>query len=143
MPRGEPASGVRLAYSHAAEVAWRWNADAEVWQRSRNGQAHVDAEGVALDADNVLVARVATSVGPRTDAAGAATVEAELVGEGRALVLRGGEVVEGRWERDTPAEPFRFLTEEGRPIELAVGRSWVELVPVSGSVGVESPPPPG
>ncbi len=143
MPRGEPAAGVRLAYSQAAHVGWRWNADAEVWQRSRDGQAHVDAEGAPLDADNVLVARVATSVGPRTDAAGAATVEIELLGSGRALVLRGGEAVEGRWERDTPTEPFRFVTEDGRPIELAVGRSWVELVPVSGSVEVESPAPPG
>jgi hypothetical protein len=51
-----------------------------------------------------------------------------MVGRGRAVVLTGGQMVEGTWERAAKEQPTRFLDAGGNPIEMAPGQTWVELL---------------
>jgi hypothetical protein len=59
----------------------------------------------------------------------------QLIGSGRAYVLRDGRVIKGRWERDGLDELTRFVTKDGTEITLAPGRTWVELLPSTVEVG--------
>ncbi len=54
-------------------------------------------------------------------------------GEGRALVLTAGQVIEGRWVRPGPADPLQLLAADGTPIKLTPGQTFLELPPTGGA----------
>jgi hypothetical protein len=43
--------------------------------------------------------------------------------------LRGGKAFEGKWSRTSRTEPTEFTDAAGNPLQLAPGRTIVELVP--------------
>jgi Protein of unknown function (DUF3048) C-terminal domain len=78
---------------------------------------------------NVVIEVVNVTSGSYTDRAGNITHEINLVGSGRAIVLRGGKAFEGTWSRSSRTEPTKFADASGQPLRLAPGRTIVELVP--------------
>ncbi len=66
--------------------------------------------------------------------AGVERSEANLVGQGDAIVFTGGRQVMARWIRPDRARPARFEDLQGRHIGLAPGQTWVELAPIGTSV---------
>lgn len=131
--KSRKASSVHLPFSSTyADVWWSWDRRAEAWVRSHGDDAHMAEEGEQVSADNVVVQLVDVVVGPR----GGITPHLELVGSGKAYVFRDGRMILGRWERESLRDVTRFVTKDGTEIELAPGRTWVELLP--GSAGVET-----
>jgi hypothetical protein len=57
-----------------------------------------------------------------------------LTGSGEATVATGGSVTAATWSKGGPTEPLRLVDAQGAAIRLAPGNTWIELVPVSGSV---------
>jgi hypothetical protein len=86
-------------------------------------------DGSQVSATNVVIQVVEVTNGRIVDAAGNPSPNVELIGSGRAYVLRDGRVIKGRWERDGLDELTRFITKDGTEIALAPGRTWVELLP--------------
>ena len=66
---------------------------------------------------------------------GGLEVQAVLSGtSGPAIVFRNGIEVNGTWSRDAASSPTVFKDANGTVIQMAPGRSWVELVPDTVSV---------
>lgn len=127
-PGGRDTEGVHLEFRGRVVTAvdWRWDAPASRWVRTQNGTSHLAANGEQVSTPNVLIQVVAyTDTGIR-DQSGEPVPEAELTGEGRAVLLRDGQVIEGRWSRvgDSRTE---FRTEGGEPLRLTPGTAWLEL----------------
>jgi allantoicase len=61
----------------------------------------------------------------------------QLIGSGEATVFTGGVVAHGTWSKGAPTEPIRLVDEDGVVIRLAPGNTWIELVPLGGSVSVD------
>jgi hypothetical protein len=55
--------------------------------------------------------------------------EAITVGQGRAMFLMGGAVVEGTRSRPDAASNWDFTDSAGDPIGMHRGQTWIELVP--------------
>ncbi len=125
---GTEVDGMSLTYSRETTVSWQW--DGEHFVRTQYGAPHVTSSGDQIAAANVVVPRVAVRPGPR----GGGTVAIQVVGEGEAVVFRDGRSYEARWRKASAESHFEWLTPEGDPLPLAPGRTWVELVPSSGSV---------
>jgi hypothetical protein len=53
--------------------------------------------------------------------------EAQVLGEGDAWVLTGGQLVPGRWSKASAEAVTRYADSTGADIRLAPGRSWIEL----------------
>ena len=53
--------------------------------------------------------------------------EAQVVGEGEALVLTGGVGYTARWVKPAANAPTQYFDAAGAPIRLTPGRTWVEL----------------
>lgn len=140
---GDEATSVRLTYSPFYFAEWQWDAGADRWVRSQEGEPHTGADGEQLGADTVVIARVTAFDGAGTDAGGNPIPEVEAVGEGDALVLRDGRAQPARWRKTSPEAQFEWRTPEGEPLPLRPGRTWVELVPEGGSVDVAGPPGEG
>jgi hypothetical protein len=122
-----PTSRVDLVFSEARFPSWEWDAAASVWLRSQEGSPDFDASGERVRATNVVTLRVAIdwSYGevPRT----------VMVSSGEAWVSAAGRTAHGTWAKDAAGSPIRLTADDGSPLRLAPGNTWIELVPDDGS----------
>jgi len=122
-----PTNRIDLAFSEGSTRAWEWDAGSSAWLRSQEGEPDVEASGERVRATNVVVLRVAIddTYGevPRTVA----------VGTGEAWVSSHGRTAHGTWSKAAADRPFTLRADDGTPIRLAPGSTWVELVPAAGS----------
>lgn len=135
LERGEKAVSASLAFSGQSQRGWVWSEGRRRWMRSMDGAAHVDSHGGQLTATNVVVVRVrVVNDGgvPRT----------ELLGTGEAWVMTEGRTLHGTWSKPSKTDVITLTDDSGEPILLLPGNTWVELVPVTGSVEFVRPVPP-
>jgi hypothetical protein len=133
---GTAISGASLVWSSLLEVGWQWDASAKRWVRYYGSTINRDADGNGVDASNVLVLRVTTTPGPYSeDSEGDHGVRSQTVGSGAAGLLRDGEAYQAKWSRSSIDQPWRITSATtGKVLPLAPGRTWVELLPVYGSI---------
>lgn len=117
---GVDANGVNVSYQNTS-VSYSWNG--EGWERSQDGAATVDANGVRTAPETVIVRF--TPYG--TSRADANSPEAITVGSGTAWIFTEGQLIEGTWSKPNPDAVTVYSDSQGNPIELLPGRVWVEL----------------
>lgn len=117
---GRPVRGVEVRVGDEP-VTYLWNGAG--WERQVDGETQLDAEGVPIAPENVIVQF--TDYG--SSAADSASPEAQVTGEGEAWVLTGGHVVQGTWSRPFPEEITMVLGPDGQEIGLTPGRTWIPL----------------
>lgn len=123
---------ISILMSGVSRTGWQYDASAGVYRRFQNGQpSAVTGEG-RIGAANVLVLATPLVDGGCCDAAGSRYVDTELVGEGRAVLLRDGRWYEGRYEKKGPNQQFVLTRANGKPLVLKPGATWVHLAPPSG-----------
>ena len=128
---------VHLPYSGVSDVYWHWNGVKGAWLRSHGDVPHVLEGNERVSATNVVIQVVSVTESDFLDSAGNPSPEVDLTGSGKAYVLRGGEVILGRWERESLHDVTTFVTKDGTEIALAPGRTWVELLPSQVPVELE------
>lgn len=129
-PAGEQALSVELSQSSANTVNYRYSSADGGYLRFFGERPHEAEDAGQLVAANVVVLYVEQIDTGRTDSAGSAVPDYEVVGQGDAVVFRDGVAIPGRWERAAQSEFFRFVDESGSEIPLAVGTTWIELTPL-------------
>jgi hypothetical protein len=127
-----PVTGATIAYRGDYAVNYTWDATSGSWLRSTGGRPFTARDGRQLATQNVVVLKVEYTGGVGNDGA-----EANLVGQGSAVVLRNGTATDATWERSDRTEPIRIVA-NGKPVKLVPGRTWVELP--DSSYGVELAP---
>jgi hypothetical protein len=118
----EAATGVLIDYG-GYRIGYEWDAELGVWARSQQGSPHVDAAGVRIAPENVIVqfARYGSSV------AFAGSPEVKVIGSGDAWVFTNGMLVRGTWERLGSGDVTVYTDANGDVIELTPGRTWIAL----------------
>lgn len=129
---GEDAFEIEVRMSRANDLSWTF--DHGRYFRAQDGEESVDADGLQISADSIVVVWVKTVDTGRVDAAGSAVPDYEVTGSGSALVFRDGLAFEAVWERETEDDFFAFHDADGDPIPLTPGRTWLHITPLSGSV---------
>ncbi len=127
-PGGTTTGGVAVDFG-SARVSYAWSDDNRGWQRTQNGSAHRTSDGTRLTPKNVVVLETAYG----TSAIDAESPEAHTVGSGRAYVFTAGRLIVGNWGRSTAGEVIRLTDNNGNPIGLTRGQTFVELAP-TGSI---------
>jgi hypothetical protein len=54
---------------------------------------------------------------------------ADLVGSGKGYFACGGKIVPILWSRNTETAPFVYTLEDGTPVELGIGKTYVGIIP--------------
>jgi len=132
---GTPTESIALVFGAPSKPGWWWDGARAVWTRSQGGVPDVDNSGVPFSAVNVIVLRVPVSLSqgiPKT----------ELIGSGEAWINTGGMTLHATWSKGSRGEAIRLVDDTGTVVRLAPGNSWIELVPLAGSVAFTAPPPP-
>jgi len=124
----EPIAGVSVNYgfsSGSAPVEYRWNGTG--WARSQRGTPHVDTAGVQVAPENVILQFVTYAPTDVADQFGVRIPEAQLIGEGDALVLTAGGQIPARWHKPSLEAVTTYTDVEGNPIPLTPGQTWIAL----------------
>ncbi|NQY57162.1 MAG: DUF3048 domain-containing protein [Ilumatobacteraceae bacterium] len=134
---GGAVSGFELQM-RGIDVEWQWDEESGRFLRSQEGGPHNDVVTGQIGATNVIV--LVTDYEPSP--VDARSPEAQTIGEGPLFVFSGGEVIGGTWKRDFNGFPFDFTDDEGNPIPINVGNTWVELAEWTNKDNPDFPPTP-
>ena len=130
---GETANEVKLSFAgNSVEVKFVYDQETAHYERFVGDAPHMvegNGDGVQLAFRNVLVQMVNVVQGSTTDRAGLISADIHMLGEGAAVLFRGGKAFRGRWQRSSVGEVTRFIGSDGQPLRLAPGETIVELVP--------------
>jgi len=125
---GAPSPGVQLEMDNY-EVNWAWNAGTGLYERTQEGKVHKDAAtDSVVTTNNVVVLVMVYKRG------GSGSPDAQSTGTGEAFVFTGGNFVHGTWTRSDRLQPFTLIDDNGAPIKLTPGRTFVELPRVDQTV---------
>jgi hypothetical protein len=134
---GKAATSVALSFSTFERPSWAYDQATKRWLRSETGgRAAVSSNGARLVADNLLILRVSIRDAGYKDPAGNPVPESVFTGSGQAQLLTGGQQFTGTWSKGGPSSPVQLKGADGKPLTLLPGRTWIELVPVQGSVQI-------
>lgn len=128
-----PANGAHLEYlgdNVDTFVDWSWDAAAGVWKRVQNGTPHVDSAGAQVTPRNVVIQFVEYKDTGQRDRSNTIVPEAVLTGSGVAWILTDGKVVEGKWSKTNDTAVTTYTTNDGTPVPLTPGLTWIELPPI-------------
>jgi hypothetical protein len=124
----QPAAGVHIVYgtsAGSAPVDYVWNGTG--WARDQKGTPHVDANGVQVAPENVIVQFTPYAPSDTADQFGVPIPEAQLVGSGDAWIFTNGGVVMGTWSKPSLEAVTTYTGPDGAPIGLTPGRTWIAL----------------
>jgi hypothetical protein len=118
-------------------VVWDYDAEENRYIRTQAGTVQKDREsGEVFTGRNILVMWAQQSSTSMRDATGFRALDIVLTGTGRVSIFRDGQRYDGMWTAEAGAPP-RFATDDGEPILLGVGNSWIEVVPSSTNISMK------
>ncbi|MFF2494573.1 DUF3048 domain-containing protein [Agromyces sp. NPDC058064] len=122
-----PTSRIALVFSEARAPTWDWDAGSSSWLRSQEGVADVEEGGARVRATNVVTLEVGI------DWRYGEVPKTVLIGSGEAWVSVAGRTAHGTWTKDAAGSPITLAADDGSPLRLAPGNTWIELVPAGGT----------
>jgi hypothetical protein len=135
-----PRSGRLVVPYTYNQVSYRYDRATNRYNRSVSGaspQRDLLTGRVVAPANVIVVfaraSRAANRPGESTNQQ-AGRIDLETVGNGRALVLRNGEVVQARWSKSSFSAPMRLTyasgCNAGKRVPLVAGQIFIQVVPV-------------
>lgn len=137
---GTPANDIFIEWFGQTDARWQYNDDTEQYIRFTDGQPHLDAgTEEQIFADNLVVIEVPHVDRPDLFPEGATytSLGIELWGQGRAYVIREGQLYQGFWRRNenrADGQALQLVYGDNTPIMLQPGRTWVTVVRGLGNV---------
>lgn len=138
-PDGLPAVETFIDWYGQTDARWQYDASSGHWLRWTDGLPHIDkGDGQQLWADNLVIIEVPHNDEPDIFPADASyrSIQIELWDQGRAYLLRDGQVYQGYWRRkdNKPGSALQIIYGNGNPIMMKPGRTWVSVVRGFGDV---------
>ncbi len=129
-PGATPAASAELDFSGDTHAIWQWQPSTHSWLHTYSGSPDIDRlTNQPVTATNVVVQVVPYSIGPYIESTGGSgDIQSETTGSGTGYVLRDGHSIPIFWHRASPTSPLTFSGATGRPVGLASGRTWVEIM---------------
>jgi hypothetical protein len=127
---------VFVPLSTFSNVTWKYNKKRDVFLRQNNRVIHRDAAtGKQVAAKNVVVMWCKYTAASH-DKLNSTTWSVKMGGSGRATIFRNGHRYNGKWVA-TRTQPPHFVDKHGRPIRLARGNTWFEVVPLDVNISMK------
>lgn len=123
----KPRTFASVSFSSSNVVEWRWSGGR--WVRQLDGAPMTSESGKEIGAANVVIQEVVMKDSGIVDVTGSPSPELDLVGQGRAWILRNGRLIVARWHRSAVEDVTTFVTKAGEEISLDPGSTFVELMP--------------
>lgn len=124
--KSELADSVFVGYDPGYEAEWTYNGNSGVYKRKTAGVPHLDAETQKpLTAKNIVLLHV----GDGQPIPGKGRINWPVIGRGKVDIVYGGRVYRGFWRKAGERSRLQFVDDEGNRLPLAIGNTWVQVVP--------------
>ncbi len=138
---GLPANDIFIDWYGQTDARWQYDAATGRYLRYTDGVAHFDAaDSQQLWADNLIIIEVPHNERPDLFPPGSnyQSLEIALWEQGRAYLIRDGQVYQGYWRRRDrePGSALQVLYGDNTPMMMKPGRTWVEVVRGFGDVAI-------
>ncbi len=122
-----------LTFSGYTSTTWTWNGsqyirsyyDAYKNQKTDNVHYWADQNGNTgqISTDTVIALFCEPYIHPLQ------LPSVKTVGEGRAIILHGGKLLDAKWKRGSNLDPFHILDSNNNILYVPKGKVWISLVP--------------
>ena len=130
IPDGDTAHTISLSFSKVKSSAMYYDAESGKYLASQYKTDWIDgATGETLAFENVLILRSETWTQEN-----GIHVDMTLVGEGTGYYANGGYLIPIRWSRSADDQPFIYTQENGRPLCVGIGASYIGIIPTGANV---------
>jgi hypothetical protein len=125
-PAAKRAHHISLTWP-AATADWTWAKSR--WLRTQDGSPDKLSDGAQISATNIVIMSVNIASTGLRDVLGNASPLDVTVGSNPVWVLRNGKMIRGTWKRPKVTSGLTLVDKQGHVIDLAPGRTWIELLP--------------
>jgi hypothetical protein len=114
---------MRAVFSGGHTTEWKYTD--EGWTRPNSNAK----KGDDFVADNVLLLEVKVGDAGYRDPAGNPVPETFFAGKGKGVLVHGDSAERVTWRKALKQSQLKLFSQDGKPVTVPVGRTWVELVP--------------
>ena len=122
----KPVERVKISWPNARYAAV-WNSEAKQFDLEFNGAPNLAKSGMRLGSNSMVIQLVSIKPSEYGDKFGGITPKTQVVGTGRALLLRDGTVTQVNWSRESAEADTIWTLEDGSPAKFATGQVWIFL----------------
>ena len=124
---------IKLKFSSQTSTTWTWNGsnyvrtyyDAYKGSSSNNPHTWINQNGSSGQIAFPTV--IALMCEPYMHPLQLPSVK--TVGEGRAIIMHGGKMLDAKWKRGSNLDPFHIIDSNGNTLYIPKGKPWISLVP--------------
>jgi len=114
---------ININYNSATyNVAYKYNTKCNCYRRSLGGAAHIDEKTKKQISPKVVI-----TLEMVRSQNGVYSVY-KTTGSGKVKIYQNGTVLTGKWTKKKRGEQFVFVDKAGKPIKLAPGKTWINIV---------------
>ncbi len=124
---------LKLKFSSATSTTWTWNGsnyvrtyyDAYKGSSSANPHNWINENGSSgqIAVPTVIALMCEPYMHPLQ------LPSVKTVGEGRAIIMHGGKMLDAKWKRGSNLDPFHIVDSSGNTLYIPKGKPWISLVP--------------
>jgi hypothetical protein len=124
------ATTINIAYKAAmCAASYQYDASSDTYLHSIQGAPHTDlTTGNRVAPRNVIIQYVTVTNSGLRDVTGAPVPVSQVTGSGQCLVFTGGKVYHATWKKGSRSVPTTFTDENGNPVPLHPGQTWIHLI---------------
>ena len=127
------SKSIKLKFSSATTTTWTWNGsnyvrtyyDAYKGSSSANPHNWINQNGSSgqIAVPTVIALMCEPYMHPLQ------LPSVKTVGEGRAIIMHGGKMLDAKWKRGSNLDPFHIVDSNGNTLYIPKGKPWISLVP--------------
>ena len=124
---------IKLKFSSATTTTWTWNGSNYVrtyydsYKGSSSGNPHNWINQNGSTGQIAVPTVIALMCEPYMHPLQLPSVK--TVGEGRAIIMHGGKMLDAKWKRGSNLDPFHIVDSKGNTLFIPSGKPWISLVP--------------
>ena len=131
---GSPASVVTVPFSNYKTGVFVYDEERGAYQVEEYGAPYVDGStGEQVAVTNVIVVQARC----RYTGDSLGHMDVDVVGEGEGWFACGGAAIPIRWSKPDRESPTVYTTQDGAPLVLGRGKTYVNIVPLDAAVAME------
>ncbi|MFM8384462.1 MAG: DUF3048 C-terminal domain-containing protein, partial [Actinomycetota bacterium] len=122
----KPVLRVKVNWPNASYEAI-WNEDEQRFLLNFDGAPNLAKTGLQLGSNNLIIQLAEIKPSEYGDKFGGVTPKTNVIGAGRAFLLRDGTITSVNWSRESAISPTKWSLENGEPANFATGQVWLFL----------------
>lgn len=126
---GQAATDISIKFDSrgGSECGFIFNSETNLYERTRMGKPHIERNtNEQVKAANIIVQRIESPLIPG-DKEGRR--DFKDIGSGNGFYITGGKAVPIKWAKSARDSQTTYTLENGEPLTLNKGQTWIEIVP--------------